>query len=406
MLALREHGSSILVGTQAWANGNDEMLELLAQNGIVGLTQYREGVLVSPRNYVGELRSPLGSVQIEPKIGRAPFAALLRLARRNNARTLAQLSPDGGICKDGAERDIVDEYLTLLAGAITDGLPIQYETRLDAVATPRGRIDFAKTFRQFTSRGIHHRVACMVFERNERPDILMILRLAAEVLMGEYHLDRSQLVKLDLCMRQVSEVPLESTAEALEAIPGVLRDYESSSSLLALMGSARRVLSGEDGALVQAVEGIAGHGRFYDSDLLWEKALYGALVSASGWSGLTGALHPWRGSRKPLFEDGGPDLDPDILFFEGGDVRIVIDAKNKVEDGPIASDVYQIVSYAMRTGASLAILAYMTTSSGWQQDFGDDRVRVICLGLPLATLERSCIEMAAELVRSNQGAHA
>jgi hypothetical protein len=41
--------------------------------------------------------------------------------------------------------------------------------------------------------------------------------------MGEYHLDRSQLVKLDLCMRQVSEVPLESTAEALEAIPGVLR---------------------------------------------------------------------------------------------------------------------------------------------------------------------------------------
>jgi hypothetical protein len=69
---------------------------------------------------------------------------------------------------------------------------------------------------------------------------------------------------------------------------------------------------------VQAVEGIAGHGRFYDSDLLWEKALYGALVSASGWSGLTGALHPWRGSRKPLFEDGGPDLDPDILFLKAG----------------------------------------------------------------------------------------
>lgn len=406
VLKLQENGRAVLVNNESWASGTGEAIELLAEGGVVGLSRFGEGVLVTPGKYVGQLRSARGSVQIEPKIGQAAFTALLRLARPTHARDIEQAIPDETSEREDTETDVVDEFLVSLATAVTDGLPIQYETLLKSLPAPRGRIDFGTTLRKFASSGIYHRVACMVPSRTVNADVLMVISAAAEVLLSDHYLDQAQLSYLDSCMMQLPNRRRASAAEALAAIPDMRREHDSIYSLVRLLESARRVLLGEDSALVQTIDGAAGSGRFHDSDGLWEKALYNVFATATESTGLTSALHPWRGTRTPLFPDGGPDVDPDVLVLDGERVHIVVDAKNKITQSPVATDVYQIVSYARRTGASHAALIYMTMGPGWQDDFGDAELQLRCVGLPIADLEQACAAMARDLSHIGQASSA
>lgn len=104
-----------------------------------------------------------------------------------------------------------------------------------------------------------------------------------------------------------------------------------------------------------------GVARFRDLEELWERCVLAFVAGAPEvFSGGVPVLHGLRGRGLRLLADGGPELDPDVVVAEQNTNQIlgILDAKYKSRDDAAASagDLYQLVAYVRRTGASFGML--------------------------------------------------
>jgi hypothetical protein len=232
--------------------------------------------------------------------------------------------------------------------------------------------------------------------------VLTVIGGVAATLSAGFILSHHQQQTLEWLLLQMSDLPTpdsQTTVSAISALRARIQDDEA--TLNDLLNSAEAILSYEREAWAVAVESSNSSGRFYDVDLLWEYAVAGLLRPQAEVLGLNVIVHPWRGTKTTLFESGGPDLDPDIFVSDVSRPVLVADAKNKIVTRPLANDVYQLVCYARRAGATRAALAYLTDGESWTESMGDDGLAITAIGVSTEHLEVEAIALGEHLVNTS-----
>jgi len=128
-----------------------------------------------------------------------------------------------------------------------------------------------------------------------------------------------------------------------------------------------------------------GVARFCNMDRLWEKAVWTAFTQATSRDpDFRAELHPLSNMRVTLFENGGPEIDPDAILYYKGQPKLVVDAKYTMATQPSADDIYQILCYSRRVGATRGILLYLTKGEPWSHSVGSggDGYEVLAAGVP------------------------
>jgi hypothetical protein len=148
--------------------------------------------------------------------------------------------------------------------------------------------------------------------------------------------------------------------------------------------------------IVEHVPG--GIARFQDLEDLWELCTHHLVESWLRRSGTPGAaaLHALRASGIRLFEDGGPELDPDIVVKDGQRITAVFDAKYKALDwgsSGSAADLYQITAYVRRLSARAGILVY----------FAYEREQAMLVGTTSKGAQVACASISPELLLAEGG---
>jgi hypothetical protein len=394
-LDLVEAGRTRFVPHRNWSAGLGDICETLAARSIVAVHPTEGGFLVSPNAYVGRISSPFASIQISAKRP-AVFSEMVRIASTAAVRTVtAGWAPDPNT--DDSD-DIASLLLHVLIEMVSDGVPAGYKPVRRIETRPRGRVLFAETIRTQSSRGIRHRLVTQStqFVRDER-----ILRLAQLVtslvsegdLMNDDQLN--QLCVLSPILEDTHERQF-SVPGGLDAIPELRAAYGDREMVARFLDVAHSILLAENPYTVSSADPIQPF-HFVNADLLWEVVVAFVSASASSERGCMAVLHPLRGSKRLLFPDGGPDIDPDVIVFHGDRPVVVIDAKNSVAQSPSAGDVYQVFSYAVRLAAPGALLAYYA-DNGWHQEYGNEAVRIRAQGLEQGSISATLESAVADAI--------
>jgi 5-methylcytosine-specific restriction endonuclease McrBC regulatory subunit McrC len=269
-------------------------------------------------------------------------------------------SPDTNLAICADEQDPAGAFARALVDCLHAGVTWFYRTHTGPTSFPRGRLQFSETVRLMASRGIRHRVITTIPVRAQQTDLVRVVRAAsacvAEIPSATPKIKaevEALLVALDPAVPFQSIADAISTAELVRAsmfADGHLAAMHLTDCSIALLRRQYEV-----GGRMQPIAG--GFAHFKNLEELWERCVLRLIEccpiiqrqAAVGFHGLSGS-----GLR--LFDDGGPELDPDIATFQSGSVAAIVDAKYKridAEAPAAASDLYQLTAYVRRTAAAI-----------------------------------------------------
>ncbi|WP_367649971.1 hypothetical protein [Nocardioides sp. zg-1230] len=275
-------------------------------------------------------------------------------------------------------------YLTALMAVLAEGVPFEYESKRDNSSAPRGSFDMSGTIREFAARGIAHRAVSHVSIRHTDQDIVSLCQRVSEMVRDltlaseQESATMAQLLDGIRTSDRVQETDEDSRTLALR----ISSRYPERPDVLHLVATCEALLNEEHTGTMARVTASSGSYRFADADALWERAVHAAFQTAlAGRAGFEVALHPLRGSSTPLFSDGGPDIDPDVIVFRDGHPWMVVDAKDYLAASPDPSGVYQVYAYAKHLQIEHAALAYLAADRPWQSKFGDNGVAIHSLAV-------------------------
>jgi hypothetical protein len=333
-----------------------EALRELSLRGIVESSPVPGfGHLITPRNFVGELRLPFITIEVSPKID-GFVAAAEKLALTGVERTAQELQYELG------EGKTSDPYLALVWALhnliAEDGLPWSYK-RTERVGAPRGRLDAQATIRRFAARGVFHQVVSQRSERREDHEFISVMWAALRIAA----LERGSTVipsSLASVFLALPPDPQCDRSRALMLGRQLDKAYRSTPAVAHCVGIALSVLANEERRRIEAFPVECGYARFRNLEDLWERAVTSIFARLAPTFGAASAVaHAYRGSGLHLFDSSGPELDPDVVLG-GGPKPIVVDAKYKFAISPAPADLYQLVAYLRRTGGAVGILAFPT----------------------------------------------
>ncbi|MCB1468589.1 MAG: hypothetical protein KDK08_15930 [Rhizobiaceae bacterium] len=400
-LILQERGSSVVVSLDEWRSHSlDQPMKALASKNVLRIARSNSGFVVTPGNYVGELLLPSASVTIEPK-SPSVLAAMDSLALRSKEKHLENLKSEG--VPDGStEGDPAGEFRDALLDCVYEGIPWQYVRETHTTSFPRGRIEFGKTVRQISARGIRHRViATRPVHRQDQqfnrvvqsviPILPTLVGVTARTLREVHTLSQS----LD-----VAE-PFGTSEEAIRAAHDAIQNLSivSNTAAVRLLKCCIQILTTGHlfaGWVAHVPNGIA---RFRNIEALWERCVQ-VLVDAWLQDSAVQAdarLHGLRGSEARLFPDGGPLLDPDVTIEAEGRTIGAVDAKYKLLD-PMSSgastDLYQLTCYVRSLNAGLGILVHLTERDEYAKVVGTTLegapIVIVTISDKLLLQERAC----------------
>lgn len=355
-ICLRERGAPQVISRADWAHSNCTTdVNELARAGIVKIQQAGDYLLLEPKTLVGVFDSPRLRLEV---LAKSPDLANGLLRRLDGWRKRLEVEdPEklGKIPDSGARWNTFE---TLLSKVHKEGLPWKYVKVRSITSTPRGSIHFRETISKLISRGICHKVVTSPQVRNhfERfsPALEAVRRRISSLESGAPGLC-SRVVRLIELAGDYS-VPLDNR-EANETFEE-LSLLEGRPALVALCAFCQQLLINGNHIRISRRVG-SGVAEFVDLERLWESAVQMLFAQQQHVHYEETALHPLRGSGRTLFDDGGPEIDPDIVLYKGARSVAVIDAKYSVAKSPSADDIYQVTSYVYRIRCNVGILAYV-----------------------------------------------
>jgi len=400
-LHLRQHGDPAVLKRSDYDGGWADCLTVLEKNRVLRVQQHETYVLVYPNQYAGNARCPAGRLRVE-----ARFPDLHAELRRMFPLRSRLVGLPGHAA--GADRilgsDAVAAFLSRLAEVVSVGIPFSYVRKIVSSATLSGSLDIARTIREFDSIGIHHLAVVRQARKLRSTALASVIYAVVELLEADGWLSVEEAAFADLLIAVLPDRSIWMTrSEALDAVDDLTNAQRDRPDVLALCSSAADILSDALSAedLDYASDKVSFS--FSDSDALWERAIHVCLNEAASHAGWRALLHPLRGRSTPLYPDGGPDIDPDVILYADETPRLVVDAKDYAVLGPDASGVYQIDSYARHLLVPRGALIYLTVGDAWRESFGDGLVTVEAIGIPadssaaLPRLRAACAALVAAI---------
>ena len=405
---LVERGPSIVLTEEEWSSlEQDEGWTTFSDLKIVGVQASGAYRLLIPRQFVGTFRAQSWAISVDARhpaffrelcafVSRWPSKAVRARDKVRDASTTTPLSAE-------------DAFLPACETAVQSGLPFLYSKHLVTTAHPRGRIHFRYTIRQLQSHGVRHKVVCEQTVRREDARLVRVIGTTKSVLRDRFLHGSPQRARLDL-LDDIVETKALRLDEAVGVADELETEYSDWPEIRSLMSICRSVLSGDNEVWDVQQELVFGECRFCNMDRLWEVGVLRALEQPADARGLRAESHPYRRAGVFLFEDGGPEIDPDVVVFDKSRPVAVIDAKYSVAGQPSADDVYQIACYSSRLGSKLAVLVYLAEPGGaWFTNVGTTAEGTKCFaaGVPLDSIRTGLVSVAeritAETQRDNDG---
>lgn len=359
-ICLKERGAPHVVPQDEWLrSGCLADATELARIGAIKITRSTTFVLIEPKVLVGTFDSPRLRLEVASK---SPTLTehLIRLLDEWRKRIDVDDSTS-----EGDSRAIESIWLTfadLLAGLHREGLPWTYEQRTVISSTPRGRILFRDTLTRLALRGISHQVVARSQIRRYFDGLAPALDAIRRRLPTCELTTPPVKSRINRLIGLAGEViPPVSAAEAKQSFTE-LSQLGGRPALYRLCNFCMGILEGNNPFRISRRIG-SGIAEFVDLERLWECAV--RLLAARYYSAADNevVLHPLRRTKVTLYDDGGPELDPDIMAYDGCQGHCVIDAKYSIVSSPSASDVYQMSSYLSRLRCPIGLLAYVSDGS-------------------------------------------
>jgi len=357
-IRLRERGSPEVISRVEWARSNcGADANELARIGVVKIQQSGEYLLLEPKTLVGLFDSPRLRVEV---LAKSPDLASDLLRRLDGWRKRLDVDDPSS---PGKTTDGISFWSTFnyrLSGVHQEGLPWKYSNVKRVTSAPRGRINFRETISKHVAKGITHKVAASQKIRHHFASFapaLDAVRRRISFLEAGHPALRSRVARLIDLSGDVS-IPVDDR-DAMDAFEQ-LSELDGRPALLGLCAFCKQVLL--DGNHIRISHRIgSGVAEFVDMEKLWESAVQMLFIQHHHSTQDQVALHPLREKEKKLtlFDDGGPEIDPDIVVYKKAKAVAVIDAKYSVAASPSADDVYQLSSYVWRMKCDIGVLAYV-----------------------------------------------
>ncbi len=346
----------------------DTLLDAAHANGFDGETYERALVdgrkSLRAQQVVGVLSTAAARLEILPKIDGfddgATRAALVHML----ARVFDLNVGSGAVTELGQQNEdllevVISAFCKRLFDAVRRGLPRQYLAMENDLGVLRGRLDLKRQFTTLVSSP--QKLACRYDELG--PDIALnqVMKSAALLLLSASRSQYNQrlLREVLLAYADVRDVPtsaLRWDAIALDRTSGHWAE---------LVAIARFLISRH----YQKVSGggQVGFALLFSMNVLFEEFVGRTLRLALRDDGVSTRL---QGPRSYVLRDEtGVErfaTKPDIVVFEGGDPKLVIDTKWKrlsasLDDpkrGVAQADVYQMLAYARVYGVKRLMLLY------------------------------------------------
>lgn len=352
------------------------MARRLAEQGVVEVTELRDGLRVTTASYVGRVTVGRLDISILPKVAWERWLGLFSFALR--LRGLVRTEEVAARVSPTSLHDLVIlELLVEARDLIGRGLQREYTRHRDDLGTPRGRIDFQKIARQGGIR--EAAIPCRYTRRSHDFHLNRVLQaglLLASRLASDARL-RGDVRRLTQHLAQsVSDIPLteEAIGAALKGLDRRTWRYAPSLRLIDLLRRGMLVSMEMPGDS----EAIPVRGFALDMNALWQRLLGRVLrewlpnVEVREEYALTDLMTPdpeysprRRGRHIPR---------PDYAVFRRGRLVTFLDAKYRDiwEKGLPREMLYQLALYAAaHHGGSSAIL-YPTEHA----EAAEERIRI------------------------------
>ncbi|WP_216328018.1 McrC family protein [Deinococcus aestuarii] len=321
------------------------------RGGAFQIVDTPQGTRLEAGPYVGVFALATFTVQVVPKAEIGTRNTLFMLARtqgRDWALPPAHLNLDS--------TDLQDELAALLLATLRPelhrGLLRRSQTVQEDLPVLRGRLRVAAYLRRGDPSRLPVEYADLTTNHPVNRLFLLVLeRLAARVSTPRL---RQQVAELRGWLQGAGVTSWPSVPRDREAftLNRLQRRYQPALNLVWLL------LEGW-GAFQEAGE-WRGQAFTFNMDRLYERFLERVLVEevlqGTGYVG-----HPQRpgAAGEYLFSGNVQQLKPDLTITQGGQVRLIVDFKNKRPEGqPGGGDLYQMYAYARHLGCDRVLLLY------------------------------------------------